>query len=203
MGKDTGFQAEFGSGKSHLLSFIGALALGNETDWNIVKEKEDKSGRGKRESLYQFYEDGLAKKTKETKGILVAVKTLVGQGNANAGLSGGEKTLADYVLDAVGEAYFAENGQSIPLYPTEILADRFLNTDLDRYKVELQKYLQDPTIFDEEHRVSLADFLKDLQNRTDIQDFTGLWQNSMGFLSGLFKGDAEYPPGFLNRNWNI
>ena len=49
-------QAEFGSGKSHLLSFLGAMALGNEKLWNIVQDKEQKAGMGKRESLYNFYE---------------------------------------------------------------------------------------------------------------------------------------------------
>ncbi len=47
-------QAEFGSGKSHLLSFLGALTLGDESVWRIVQEKEQKTGMGKRDSLYDF-----------------------------------------------------------------------------------------------------------------------------------------------------
>ena len=52
-------QAEFGSGKSHLLCLLAALTTGNEDAWKLIKEKEDKAGRGKRESIYRFYEEGL------------------------------------------------------------------------------------------------------------------------------------------------
>ena len=63
-------QAEFGSGKSHLLSFIGAVALGDKVVWDTVNELETKAKKGKRESLYQFYDSGLAKKSAgKSKGI--------------------------------------------------------------------------------------------------------------------------------------
>ena len=78
IGQGYWIQAEFGSGKSHLLSFLGALALGDEAVWKIVEEKERKAGQGRRESLYNFYENGLAQKSSEGKGVFVAVKTLVG-----------------------------------------------------------------------------------------------------------------------------
>lgn len=167
IGQGYWIQAEFGSGKSHLLSFLGALALGSEKEWDIIKEKEDKAGRGRRESLYSFYENGLAKKSKDSKGIFVAVKTLVGQGGGGGGLSGAEKTLTDYILDAVGDQYYTENGRSLPLYPTEILAERFLKSDIDRYSRELGKFLKDPAYFDEENQESLEDFLNDLQYNHD------------------------------------
>ena len=77
-------QAEFGSGKSHLLSFLGAMVMGNDNIWKIVQEKEQKAGLGKRESLFNFYESGLAKKNQTSKGIFVAVKTLVGYGRWRA-----------------------------------------------------------------------------------------------------------------------
>jgi hypothetical protein len=168
IGQGYWIQAEFGSGKSHLLSFLGALALGGENEWELVREKEEKLGKGKRDSLYYFYENGLKKKTQETKGMLVAVKTLVGQGGTNSsGLSGSEKNLADYVLEAVGEQYYVENGHTLPLYPTEILAERFLQNDLERYSQELGKFLKDPKYFDEESQESLEEFLDDLQNNQD------------------------------------
>ncbi len=168
IGQGYWIQAEFGSGKSHLLSFLGALALGGEKEWGVVREKEEKFGKGKRDSLYYFYENGLKKKTQETRGLLVAVKTLVGQGGGSgSGLSGSEKNLADYILEAVGEQYFIENGHSLPLYPTEILAERFLQQDLERYSRDLSKFLQDPKYFDEESRETLEEFLGDLQNNQD------------------------------------
>jgi len=168
IGQGYWIQAEFGSGKSHLLSLIGALALGGEKEWEIVREKEEKLGKGKRDSLYYFYDNGLKKKAQETRGLLVAVKTLVGQGGGSgSGLSGSEKNLADYILEAVGEQYYIENGHSLPLYPTEVLAERFLQQDLERYSRDLSKFLQDPKFFDEESRETLDEFLADLQNNQD------------------------------------
>jgi hypothetical protein len=161
-------QAEFGSGKSHLLSFIGALALGNEEVWNLVKEKEQKGKLGKRESIYAFYEDGLAKKVRNSKGIFVAVKTLVGFGGGGVGLVNAERSLEDYVLDAVSEQFYLETGRSLPIYPTQILADRFLNTDdFDLYRARLAKFLKNPKFFDEEAQEDLETFLDDLRNNPD------------------------------------
>lgn len=165
IGQGYWIQAEFGSGKSHLLSFIGALALGGEKEWDIVRQNEEKLGRGKRESLSLFYESGLEKKSKESKGILVAVKTLVGQGSINS--AGSDKTLGSYILDAVAEQFYLENERSLPLYPEELLIERFLTQDIDRYSKDLQKYLQDPSYFDEESRMTLDEFLSVLQNNQD------------------------------------
>jgi hypothetical protein len=161
-------QAEFGSGKSHLLSFLGALALGGEAVWKLVQEKEQKAGLGKRESLYNFYESGLAKKVQSGKGIFVAVKTLVGFGGGGVGLANAERSLEDYVLDAVSEQFFLETGRSLPIYPTQILADRFLNTDdFDLYRARLAKFLKNPKYFDEEAQEDLEAFLDDLRNNPD------------------------------------
>ncbi|HQL76633.1 MAG TPA: hypothetical protein PLU91_00380 [Verrucomicrobiota bacterium] len=54
IGQGYWIQAEFGSGKSHLLCFLAALALGSKDAWKMVQEKENKAGKGKRESLFQF-----------------------------------------------------------------------------------------------------------------------------------------------------
>jgi len=167
IGQGYWIQAEFGSGKSHLLSFIGALALGREREWELVRQKENKLGKGKRESLYTFYEDGLKKKSEQTRGLLVAVRTLVGQGGGGVGLSGADRSLTEYVLDAVAEQFYAENGRSLPLYPTEILAERFLKQDLERNSRDLARFLKDPKFFDEEKQETLEEFLEDLQNNPD------------------------------------
>jgi hypothetical protein len=75
IGQGYWIQAEFGSGKSHLLCFLSALAVGRKEAWDIVKKKEDAAGRGKRESLYRFWEDGLESKSgKGTIGIFEIVK---------------------------------------------------------------------------------------------------------------------------------
>jgi hypothetical protein len=87
IGQGYWIQAEFGSGKSHLLCFLSALSLGRKDAWDIVDQKEKKAERGKRESLYRFWEEGLeAKSGKGKKGIFVIVKTLVGSGSGTIGL---------------------------------------------------------------------------------------------------------------------
>ena len=134
------------SGKSHLLSFIGAVALGDKKAWDTVNELETKAKKGKRESLYQFYESGLAKKsTGKSKGIFVAVKTLVGQGGGTIGVTDTGRKLTEYILDAVQDQYHAENGKTISVYPVEVLADRF-EQDIERYRKDLGKFLKDPKV---------------------------------------------------------
>ena len=168
IGQGYWIQAEFGSGKSHLLSFIGALALGNPESWAIVQEKEKKAERGRRDSLYYFYKEGLAKKNQDSKGVFVAVKTLVGQGGGAVGVEGGDKKLTEYILDTVAEQFYCETGRSLPIYPTQILAQRFLRTkEFDRYQKDLANFLRDPNYFDEEEQEDINDFLDDLQNNHD------------------------------------
>ncbi len=158
-------QAEFGSGKSHLLSFLGALALGDKDAWEIVRQNEQKAGKGKRESIHQFYEDGIAKKSGgKSRGIFVAVKTLVGQGGGTVGVSDTGRTMTEYILDSVQEQFLAENGRTISLYPEQMLAERFENVDFERFKKDLSKYLKDPNYFDEEEQESLDKFMADLRN---------------------------------------
>ena len=112
IGQGWWIQAEFGSGKSHLLSVIGALALGDKKVWDIVLDLETKNKKGKRESIYNFYENGLAKKSSgKSKGIFVAVKTLVGQGGGTIGVTDTGRKLTEYILDAVQDQYHAETGQ--------------------------------------------------------------------------------------------
>src|SRR5439155_18411589 len=152
IGQGWWIQAEFGSGKSHLLSFIGAVALGDKVVWDTINELETKNKKGKRESLYQFYDSGLAKKsTGKSKGIFVAVKTLVGQGGGTIGVTDTGRKLTEYILDAIQEQYYAENGKPLSIYPVEILADRF-ETELDLYYKPLAKFLKDPKFFDEEEQ---------------------------------------------------
>jgi hypothetical protein len=163
IGQGYWIQAEFGSGKSHLLCCLSALALGRKDAWDIVKKKEDEAGRGKRESLYHFWEEGIAAKSgKVSKGIFVVVKTLVGSGSGTVGLNDKGRPLAEYILEAVKEQIFVELGKNVSLYPVELLADRFINTeDMERYRKDLGKFLQDSTYFDEDEFENVDDFLRE------------------------------------------
>lgn len=164
IGQGYWIQAEFGSGKSHLLCFLSSLALGNKQAWDIVKQKEDKAGKGKRESLYQFWEDGLEAKSTKQKGIFVIVKTLVGAGGGTVGLTDKGQRLSEYILDAAKEQIQAELGKNLSLYPTELLADRFIKEDLDRYRNDLRKFLRDPKFFEEDEFDEIDNFLKVIQD---------------------------------------
>ena len=164
IGQGWWIQAEFGSGKSHLLSFIGALALGDREVWDTVNALEAKNKKGKRESIYQFYENGLAKKsTGKARGVFVAVKTLVGQGGGTIGVTDTGRKLTEYILDAVQDQYYAENGKPISIYPVEVLADRF-ESEVELYHKSLAKFLKDPKFFDEEEQEDVEKFLDDLKN---------------------------------------
>ena len=164
VGQGYWIQAEFGSGKSHLLCFLAALALGHKEAWAIVKAKEDKAGRGKRDSLFRFWEEGLADKSaKGKKGLFVIVKTLVGAGGGTIGISDTGRKLTEYILDAAKEQLEIETGKNLSLYPAELLADRFINHDLERYRPDLKKFLRDAKYFDEDEFEDVDDFLRDIQ----------------------------------------
>ena len=157
-------QAEFGSGKSHLLCFLASLSLGSKEVWDIIQKKEQKAGRGKRETIYRFWEEGLeSKSSKGGKGIFVIVKTLVGAGGGTVGLTDKGQRLSEYILDATKEQLQLETGKNLSLYPTELLADRFISEDLDRYRKDLGKFLRDPRFFEEDEFEDANDFIRDIQ----------------------------------------
>lgn len=186
IGQGYWIQAEFGSGKSHLLSFLSAATLGNKATWEIIAEKEKKAGRGKRESLYRFWEEGLeAKSTQGKKGIFVVVKTLVGVGGGTAGISDKGQRLSEYILGAVKEQLEIETGKNISLYPAELLADRFIDRDLQRYRNDLKKFLKDPNYFDEDEFEDADIFIQDIQQNKSPQ-----YKNSCG--QKLWRFYTEY-----------
>ena len=164
IGQGYWIQAEFGSGKSHLLCCLSALALGRKEAWDIVKKKEEASGRGKRESLFRFWEEGIeSKSSKDSKGILVVVKTLVGSGGGTIGQNDKGRPLAEYILEAVKEQLYAELGKNVSLYPAELLADRFIKEDIERYRKDLQKFLHDPLYFDDDEFEDANEFIRVIQ----------------------------------------
>jgi len=163
IGQGYWIQAEFGSGKSHLLCCLAALALGGKKAWEIIDQKEKKAGRGKRESLYRFWEEGIEGKSGGKKGIFVIVKTLVGFGGGTVGVAEQGKRLVDYIIDAAKEQLQAEVGKNLSLYPVEVLADRFLKEDVDRYRNDLKKFLRDPKFWEPEEFEDVDKFIADIQ----------------------------------------
>jgi hypothetical protein len=164
IGQGYWIQAEFGSGKSHLLCTLSALALGNKQAWAIVDQKEKKAGRGKRESLYRFWEEGIeGKSAKGQRGIFVIVRTLVGSGGGTIGLTDKGQRLSEYIIEAAREQVRVELGKNISLYPAEILADRFISQDLDLYRNKLKAFLRDPHFWEEDEFEDVDDFIRDIQ----------------------------------------
>lgn len=160
IGQGYWIQAEFGSGKSHLLCFIAALALGSERAWDLIKLKEEKAGRGKRESFYQFWENGIKQKSSgDSKGLFVISKTLVGVGSGTVGYDKKGKDLSEYILDAAKIQLERETGKNISLYPVELLADRFITKDLELYRTPLRKFLKDPKFFAEDEFEDVDEFI--------------------------------------------
>ncbi|MDT4896817.1 MAG: hypothetical protein QOH25_1894 [Acidobacteriota bacterium] len=181
IGQGYWIQAEFGSGKSHLLCFLSALALGSKEAWKIVDQKERKAERGKRESIFRFWEEGLeAKSSKGKKGVFVIVKTLVGAGGGAIGLNEQGQRLTEYILEAAREQLRFELGKNISLYPSELLADRFIAKDLDLYRPKLKKFLRDPNYWEEDEFEDVDDFIREMQeNKTpDYKQSCGnkLWR---------------------------
>lgn len=156
IGQGYWIQAEFGSGKSHLLCFLAAMTLGSEEAWKIALDKERQAGRGK--SIHAFWENGLQAKSTSSRGIFVISRTLIGHG----GKSGGR--LVDIILRSAKEQLQKELGKNISLYPAELLAERFLHGDLERYRVDLGRFLRDPRFFAEDEQEDLDKFLPNLQN---------------------------------------
>jgi hypothetical protein len=69
----------------------------------------------------------------------------------------------EYILDVAKEQLQAETGKNLSLYPVEILADRFLPKDLERYRTDLRKFLKDPKFFEEDEFEDVDAFLRDMQ----------------------------------------
>ncbi|MFQ6041089.1 MAG: hypothetical protein ACE5PV_09555 [Candidatus Poribacteria bacterium] len=136
-------QAEFGSGKTHLLSFITILALAGEEQWRIIEAKEKEAGRGKRDSLFHlFSERMMAKQSDGRRGIFPIVITLVGAGGTSGDVEIRGKKLHDYIFEEAQRQFRLETEKILPLYPTELLAKRFLERDVKLYADELKEFLE-------------------------------------------------------------
>lgn len=184
IGQGYWIQAEFGSGKSHLLCFLAALALGDPQVWELVRVKEQQAGRGRRESLYRFWEEGLQTKSQApNKGVFVVVKTLVGTGGGAVGIDNRGRRLVDYILEAASEQIKLEIGRNLSIYPAELLADRFLAQDLDRFGRDFRKFLKDP-----------AYFTQDEINRHDFNEFVAQIQDNRS---------PEYKRSIGNKLWRF
>jgi hypothetical protein len=73
------------------------------------------------------------------------------------------RRLAEYVLDAVKDQLQAELGKNVSLYPVELLADRFVSQDLDRYRNDMRKFLRDPRYFSEDEYDDVDEFVNTIR----------------------------------------
>ncbi|NTU80341.1 MAG: hypothetical protein HGA45_13355 [Chloroflexales bacterium] len=196
IGQGYWIQAEFGSGKSHLLCALSALALGDTDVWNMVRDKERQANRGRRESLYHFWEEGLqAKSSAPSKGIFVIVKTLVGTGGGAVGVATRGRRLVDYILEAASDQIKLEIGRDLSIYPADLLADRFLAQDRDRFGRDLRKFLKDPTYFpqDEIDRHDFNEFVLQMQNSSSPEHKRSLGNKLWRFYTEYLHVQPQIP----------
>jgi hypothetical protein len=73
------------------------------------------------------------------------------------------RELSAYILDAAKDQLQVETGKNLSLYPVEILADRFMTKDVDRYRNDLRKFLKDSKFFEEDEFEEVDNFLRDIQ----------------------------------------
>jgi hypothetical protein len=91
----------------------------------------------------------------------------VGAGSGTVGLTDKGRRLSEYILDAAKEQIQVELGKNISLYPVELLADRFITEDMERYRKDLAKFLRDPKYFDEDEFEEVDNFIRTIQqNKT-------------------------------------
>src|SRR5712692_5045873 len=126
-------------------------------------KRQDSSRNPVKPSPLGFYEEGLQAKADQGRGICVIVKTLVGAGGGTIGLMEKGQRLSEYILDAAKEQLQIELGKNLSMYPAELLADRFITVDLERYRTDLRKFLCDPKFFEEDEFENVDDFIRDIQ----------------------------------------
>ena len=151
-------QVEFGSGKSHLLSFIGALALGDKKVLGHRQRHGDEEQEGQAGiDLPVLRRLGLAKKsTGKSKGIFVSCED-----SRPARVKNWHHRCHRYRSQAHGihsrrrcrTSITPRTGKPISIYPVEVLADRFESKKWSRYrKPTWQSSSKTPKFFDEEEQ---------------------------------------------------
>ena len=108
---------------------------------------------------------------------------MVGAGSGTVGLADKGRRCW-YILDAAKEQIQIELGKNISLYPAELLADRFINEDLERYRKDSPSF-SDPRFFDEDEFEEVDDFIRDIQ-----QNMTPDYKKSCG--NKLWRFYTEY-----------
>lgn len=178
-------QAEFGSGKSHLLSASTILLLGADTAWEIIEEKERKLKVERRLSLTQFRRPVSKRK------IFPVILSLVGKGGP-----GTPKSLVDYIMDAASTIYEALRDAPLPVYPEEHLADRFLTQDIDMFKGKLKEFLKTERYLEGLPKYTYDELLEGLQETNQRRDAGKvLWK----FYRDYLKMEPRIPVDPLER----
>jgi hypothetical protein len=122
--------------------------------------KEDNSETYTRGSLE-------GKSGKRQRGIFFVAKNLAGSGSDAGGINDQSFLMSELILGAAKQQLQLETGKNISLFPAELLADKFVSEDLDRYSNDLEKFLKHPKYFKEDDFENVKYFVHEIQeNKT-------------------------------------
>ena len=131
-------QAEYGSGKSHLLAFLTIMCASlDETPWEILaRTEQEREKRGPRESLANEEFRGLKDRL-----VFPIVRSLAGAGGDIVGSSAQGNYLINYILDTAKRVYEGFTGKPFRVLPSELLAQHFLGTRTPGQETDLGAWL--------------------------------------------------------------
>lgn len=133
-------QAEYGSGKSHLLAFLTIMCctIDNEP-WDVLARTEkEREGKGKRESLANDGFRGLKDKL-----VFPIAISLAGAGGSVVGSDRAGNPLIDYILNSARSTYEDFTGKPLRAFPDEILADHFMQNHTRGQEADLGDWLRE------------------------------------------------------------
>ncbi len=132
-------QAEYGSGKSHLLAFLTIMCCTiDDAPWDVLARTEkDREGKGKRESLA----NAEFRKLSDRWVFPIAI-SLAGAGGSVVGSERSGNPLIDYILESARSTYEDFTGKPLRAFPDEILADHFMKDHTRGQETDLDDWLR-------------------------------------------------------------
>jgi len=140
-GKGQGWwlQAEYGSGKSHVLAFLTIMCCTIDgKPWDaLARTEKEREGKGKRESLAN---DGF--RSLKDKLIFPIMRSLSGAEGHVVGSGRAGNPLIDYIIESARRTYEDFTGKPLRAFPSEILAHGFVEEHRRGQETDLSDWLR-------------------------------------------------------------